>query len=255
MLVNQLARVAIALALVLVSSASTRAQGPSAPYLGRFAVAGEEPELPAAARSGDVRGVVIVDVRLTPEGRVASVEPRWGEPLLVEPVTKALASWQFAFPAGEGAPPPPTKGVLAFAFDPAKDAGHGVLLWGPTWRPDESPSTQEAAPPPSTEPPPGPPQAPKFVRVSGGVLAGKAIFRTEPRYPAVARAAEVEGKVVIEVRVDHAGVVDAARAVSGHPLLRDVARAAALQWLFTPTKIGGAPVQVLGTITFNFRMS
>src|SRR6185369_6565334 len=47
-------------------------------------------------------------------------------------------------------------------------------------------------PPPDVEPPPKP-APPTVQRVSGGVLAGKAIARPQPPYPQMARAAGIEG--------------------------------------------------------------
>jgi hypothetical protein len=51
---------------------------------------------------------------------------------------------------------------------------------------------------------------------------------------------------------DEQGDVTSARAISGHPLLKDPAIAAALRWKFAPTQLGGQPVKVVGTLTFNF---
>ena len=109
-------------------------------------------------------------------------------------------------------------------------------------------------PPPDVEPPPKP-APPSVQRVSGGVLAGKAIARPQPPYPQMARAAGIEGAVVVEVTVGENGSVISARAVSGHPLLRDAAVQAARGWRFSPTMLSGVPVKVIGTITFNFRKS
>jgi TonB family protein len=60
--------------------------------------------------------------------------------------------------------------------------------------------------------------------------------------------------VVVEVVVDRTGMVSSARALSGHALLREAAVAAALQWQWKPTLLSGVPVQVVGTITFNFTL-
>src|SRR5215813_4703904 len=92
------------------------------------------------------------------------------------------------------------------------------------------------------------------VRKSGGVPAESATKRVEPTYPPLAKAARVSGAVVVEVTVDTDGKVIAARAVSGHPLLKDAAVAAARQWVFTPTSLSGQAVRVIGTITFNFQV-
>jgi periplasmic protein TonB len=64
----------------------------------------------------------------------------------------------------------------------------------------------------------------------------------------------VSGTVVVEVTVDEEGSVLSARPLSGPPLLQDAAVAAAKGWRFKPTLLGGLPVKVIGTITFNFHL-
>ena len=95
---------------------------------------------------------------------------------------------------------------------------------------------------------------PKIIRKSGGVLQGSALRRVEPSYPPLAKAARISGSVVVEVTVDEEGKVISARAISGHPLLKDSAVAAARGWAFQPTKLDGTPVKVIGTITFNYNL-
>jgi len=91
-------------------------------------------------------------------------------------------------------------------------------------------------------------------RRPGGVLQDMAVTRVEPVYPPLAMAARVSGQVVVEVTVDEKGSVLSARAVSGHPLLKDSATSAAKGWEFLPTTLSGTPVKVIGTITFNFTL-
>jgi protein TonB len=86
------------------------------------------------------------------------------------------------------------------------------------------------------------------------VLTGMATKRVEPSYPPLARAARVGGSVTVEIMIDESGNVTSARAVSGHPLLKESAVAAARGWRFRPTLLTGVPVKVIGTITFNFQM-
>ena len=84
-------------------------------------------------------------------------------------------------------------------------------------------------------------------------LDGSAISRVEPVYPPLAKAARVGGQVVVEVTVDAKGNVIEARAISGHPLLKDAAVAAAMGWKFRP---GGAEGEkTVGTLTFTFNSS
>jgi TonB family protein len=98
------------------------------------------------------------------------------------------------------------------------------------------------------------PQPPKIIRKSGGVLQGSSTRRVEPAYPPLAKAAKISGSVVVEVTLDEEGGVISARAISGHPLLKDAAVDAARGWKFTPTKLQEVPVKVIGTITFNFNL-
>jgi TonB family protein len=90
--------------------------------------------------------------------------------------------------------------------------------------------------------------------ISGGVLNGKATSLPKPPYPAVARSARAEGTVIVQVLVDEEGKVISANAVSGHPLLKASAVAAARQARFTPTKLAGKPVKVSGVINYNFKL-
>jgi TonB family protein len=111
-------------------------------------------------------------------------------------------------------------------------------------------------PPPPPPPPPteGKSALPKVIRKSGGVLAGEALARPEPEYPQAAVEARVSGPVVVEITIDESGNVISARALSGHPLLRDAAIDAARRWKFKRTQLSGIPVKVIGTITFNFNL-
>jgi protein TonB len=118
--------------------------------------------------------------------------------------------------------------------------GTGVVA-GPT-------SVNIAEEPPPPPPKPTPPRAP----ISGGVLNGKAISLPKPAYPPIARQAHASGTVVVQVTIDENGNVISATAVSGHPLLRAVAAAAARGARFSPTKLSGQPVKVTGVITYNF---
>lgn len=90
------------------------------------------------------------------------------------------------------------------------------------------------------------------VRPHSGFLQGSALQRVEPSYPAEARQRRVRGSVVVEVTLDVCGRVMSAQAVSGPDELRAASVSAARRWQFTPTRIGGRLVKVIGTITFNF---
>ncbi|HEX6185863.1 MAG TPA: TonB family protein, partial [Pyrinomonadaceae bacterium] len=103
---------------------------------------------------------------------------------------------------------------------------------------------------PSPTPPPG-----ARAVVSGGVLNGKAISKPQPTYPPVAKAARASGTVTVQILVDEQGRVVSANAVSGHPLLRQSAEAAARQSRFAPTLLSGQPVKVAGVVTYSFDLT
>ena len=87
---------------------------------------------------------------------------------------------------------------------------------------------------------------------SSGILNAKAISLPQPVYPPAAKAVRASGKVVVHVTVDEEGDVISARAISGHPLLRAAAEAAAREAKFSPTKLSGKPIKVSGLLHYNF---
>lgn len=84
-------------------------------------------------------------------------------------------------------------------------------------------------------------------------LQGTALRRVEPAYPTYARQMRISGTVIVAVTVDECGKVISAHAVSGPNELKDAAVSAARGWRFSPTRVAGRPVKVIGTVTFNFR--
>ncbi|MEO6392338.1 MAG: TonB family protein [Pyrinomonadaceae bacterium] len=103
---------------------------------------------------------------------------------------------------------------------------------------------------PEEEPPPA--RKPGGTTISGGVVNGKAISLPKPTYPPSARAVHAAGMVIVQVIIDENGDVISASALSGHPLLRATAVSAARNAKFNPTQLGGKPVKVSGTISYNF---
>lgn len=88
--------------------------------------------------------------------------------------------------------------------------------------------------------------------VSLGVVNGKAKTLPVPVYSAAAKALNAVGNVDVQVLIDENGVVVSAKAVSGHPLLRDSAERAARAAKFSPTTLSNQPVRVSGVIVYKF---
>jgi TonB family protein len=84
------------------------------------------------------------------------------------------------------------------------------------------------------------------------IEAHVATERTPP-YPPMASQAWISGEVTVQVLVSESGSVLCARALSGHPLLRPSAVAAAREMTFTPVSEAGNAVKVSGTFVFSYR--
>ena len=80
-------------------------------------------------------------------------------------------------------------------------------------------------------------------------------FWAKPKYPEVARMAQVEGTVIVKVLVGPGGDVMRAEVMqSVHPLLNKAAIAAAYKCKFIPGKQRNIPVKAWMALPFNFRL-
>jgi len=94
--------------------------------------------------------------------------------------------------------------------------------------------------------------AAKVVRIGAGMRPPVKVADARPMYPEAAKAARVEGPVVLELRVGTDGSVVDANVIQSIPMLDDAAVEAARQWKYAPTLLNGAPVEVLMNVTINF---
>ena len=103
------------------------------------------------------------------------------------------------------------------------------------------------------EPPPPPPLIVP-VRLHSGIRPPHKIVDAAAIYPAAARAAHIQGMVIIEATIDARGNVEAARVLRPQPLLDQAALDAVRQWRFTPALLSGVPIPVIMTVTVNFML-
>jgi protein TonB len=99
-----------------------------------------------------------------------------------------------------------------------------------------------------------PPEPPGPVRVFSGVRPPRQLVRTRPDYPPTARAARVEGTVILEATIDETGVVRDLKILRSIPLLDRAAIAAVSRWRYEPTRLNGQPVAIVMTVTVTFRL-
>jgi protein TonB len=76
----------------------------------------------------------------------------------------------------------------------------------------------------------------------------------EPIYPEDARARGVEGKVVLDARIDRNGAIQTLAVRTGHPLLAEAALQTIRTWKYRPVQLNGAPVEVETDIEVTLRL-
>ena len=81
------------------------------------------------------------------------------------------------------------------------------------------------------------------------------IVDAAPQYPAIARAAHVQGIVILEATIGEDGAVRDVRVLRSIPLLDVAAIDAVRQWRFTPTLLNGEPVPIVMTVTVGFTLN
>jgi periplasmic protein TonB len=92
------------------------------------------------------------------------------------------------------------------------------------------------------------------IRVSSGVSAGRLIAPIRPVYPEIARAARVEGTVVVEAIISRTGIIESLHVVSGPPMLQRAAIDAIHAARYQPFQLNGSPTEVQTTISVGFHM-
>ena len=90
------------------------------------------------------------------------------------------------------------------------------------------------------------------VRVGGNIRTPTRTHGVEPAYPPTARAAGIQGVIILEIVIGEDGAVSNARVLRSIPLLDQAALDAVRQWRYEPTLLNGVPTPVIMTVTVNF---
>jgi protein TonB len=77
--------------------------------------------------------------------------------------------------------------------------------------------------------------------------------RVDPDYPAAARAAKLQGVIVLDVVVARDGSVVDVRALNGPEVLAQAAMDAMRWWRFEPYRIDGKALTVRTTVAMEFK--
>ena len=134
-------------------------------------------------------------------------------------------------------PQPMQPGPPAAQPQPATDP-NAVPLAPPTFAPGVNGSGDSSTP------------RPRMVRISGGVMAGQLLTKTDPVYPNGAQG--VGGTVVMSAHIGKDGHVINLAVVAGPQVLQAAAVNAVKQWTYRPYMLNGEPVDVMTSIVVNF---
>ncbi len=104
----------------------------------------------------------------------------------------------------------------------------------------------------------GPPrvmrQTHRSLSISSGVMDGSLLDKTVPQYPAIARAARIQGVVVLQATISTTGLIKNLRVMSGPPMLQQAAMDAVRSWRYRPYLLNGSPVEVETAINVVFNL-
>jgi TonB family protein len=97
--------------------------------------------------------------------------------------------------------------------------------------------------------------SPHRIKVGGMVQAAKLLQQPKPIYPASAESAGIAGTVLLRAVIStDGGIIGLTVLSSPDPMLADAAVESARQWRYQPTLLNGQPVEVVTTISMNFRL-
>jgi TonB family protein len=80
------------------------------------------------------------------------------------------------------------------------------------------------------------------------------LTKTQPEYPPIARAARVQGIVVLRATISKTGSIENLSVISGPAMLQQAALDAVKQWTYKPYPLNGEPAEVMTTINVMFSL-
>ena len=92
------------------------------------------------------------------------------------------------------------------------------------------------------------------VPVSSGVATGRLLAPIQPVYPAIAKAARIQGTVVVQAIISKDGKIEQLHVISGPPMLQSAATDAIQRARYRPFLLNGEPVAVETTINVVFTL-
>ncbi len=191
-----------------------------------------DPVYPAECKTAGIEGTVILDVVIGKNGAVQSVERvnKLVDDRLAAAAIEAVKQWKYQPTLLNGEPVEVKTGVDVNFTLAEKEAAAG------TWTGSRS-------------------QANGAFRIGPDVSAPQPIFKVEPEHSEEARAAGLEGTVLMSLVIDAEGAPTQIRVVRSLGMgLDEKAMEALAKWKFRPGMKDGRPVAVIANVEMNFRL-
>lgn len=123
----------------------------------------------------------------------------------------------------------------------------------PVFRPDTSTESESQAPPVEAD---STPEAFQPIHVGGDVQKPVKVSAPQPAYTKEARAAKIQGVVIVQAIINRDGSVRNVKVLKGLPFgLSEAAKTTVESWDFEPATLNGEPVAVYYNLTVNFRLA
>ncbi len=193
------------------------------------------PTYPPAAKAAGVSGTVILQFGIAKNGEVENLRVVSGPVELQQASIDAVKTWKYR-PYLVSGKPVEVGTTVSLAFNLPSPHGVTGMTVGRTAHQDSA-----GAPPP------------KKLSVSSGVMLQNLLQKTVPEYPAIAKAARIQGTVRLQATISETGTMQNVVVISGPPLLQQAALDAVRTWRYRPYLLNGDPVQVetIVNVVFN----
>lgn len=206
--------------------------------------------MPKAVRqSGDE--IVVLQFVVNSAGDVTDVHALQGEnSTSLSVLIASVSSWKFA-PASDGNTPLPATGKVLLVKGEDQFRYQVASAFRDTGKPDPKPmfaSTNPSSPPTVIV-------VPVKIRLEADEANEQLVHRVEPTYPPDAKAAGIEGKVILEVTIGVEGKVSDVQEITGPKELMPAAVAAVKQWEYRPIILGGRPHVAIAEVELHFEVA
>jgi TonB family protein len=183
-----------------------------------------QPVYPKIAREGRVEGTVIVEAKTDEQGNVIDARVLRSIPVLDQAALDAVRQWKYEPLVVDGRPRKVVfTATVRFTVDEPQHRASDKFAEG-------------------------------AVKAEGAIKPPKLLKEVRAVYPEAARAAGVEGVVILSVKTDETGQVADTMVLRSIPLLDQAAIDAVRQWVYEPFVKDGKAQPVVFTVSVRFQL-